>query len=189
MSNIIDHYPESLRDLYDKLDETLIELGEEPAAVNIALYVIEWIRKHWNRRVLTPGWWGVVPTEPASDGEQDLPGVDITPDPVRTVRGRELRLAIWEIIAMQRLARSCRLATALAARVEAEWSHHPIYVPIARKVDRAVRDAAIWRDFGGYRTIDMVVERHNLSQSVIYDVFRRLQKEKAAREQPTLPGV
>jgi Mor family transcriptional regulator len=188
MSNIIDHYPESLRDLYDKLIESLEEL-EVPGTSDIAFNVVEWIRKHWNRRVLTPGWWGVIPTEPAAAGEQDLPGVDVASDPVRTMRGRELRLAIWEIVALRGLARSCHVASALAVRVEAEWSHHPIYVPIARNVDRAVRDASIWRDFGGFSSIGAVVEKHNISQSVIYGVYRRLQKEKDAREQPTLPGV
>ncbi|MRR33173.1 hypothetical protein EG829_00535 [bacterium] len=187
MANIIDHYPETLRDLHDKLAETLEEMGVEPG--DIAFQVVEWIRRTWNRRVLIPSWWGAVPAEPAAAGEQDLPGVGVEPDPVRTLRGRELRTAAWEIMALRGLPGSCRVATALAARVEAEWSRHQVYVPIARNVERAARDAAIWQDFGGFKTIDRVVATHNVSQSVAYDIFRRLQREKNAREQPTLPGV
>lgn len=186
-NNIIDHYPESLRDLYDKLIECLEELGEAGETFEVAFSVTEWIRKHWNRRVITPGWWGVLQAE-EPPGEL-LPNVETVADPVRTLRGRELRLVIWEIMALRGLPRSCRVASALAAKVEAEWSRHPIYVPIARKVDRAVRDALIWRDFNGFSSIGAVVEKHNLCQSVIYDVFRKLQKEKEAREQPSLPGM
>lgn len=187
MADIINHYPETLRDIHDKLVETLDELGLEPG--DIAFQVVEWIRRNWNRRVLIPSWWGAVPAEPAAAGEQDLPGVEVETDPVRTLRGRELRAAVWEIAALRGLSGSCHVATALAARVESEWSHHQVYVPIASNVERAVRDAAIWQDFGGFKTIDRVVEKHNVSQSVAYDIFRRLQKEKNAREQPTLPGV
>jgi hypothetical protein len=186
-NNIIDHYPESLRDLYDKLIESLEELGESGETLEVAFNVTEWIRKHWNRRVITPGWWGVIRAE-EEPGEL-LPNVEVVADPIRTLRGRELRLAIWEIMALRGLPRSCRVASTLAAKVEAEWSRHPIYVPIARSVDRAVRDAAIWRDFNGFGTISHVIEKHNLSQSVIYDVYRKLQKEKESREQPALPGV
>lgn len=188
MAEIIDLYPETLRDMYDKINETITELEAHSETVDIALHVAEWIRKNWSGRTLIPSWWGPI-SQPAADGEQDLPGVAVAGDPVRTMRGRELRLVVWEIIALQGLPRSCEVAGAIAARVEAEWSRVQVYVPKAAAVDRAIRDAAVWRDFGGFGTIGTVVQKHKLSQSVIYDIARRVQKDKDAREQPGLPGM
>lgn len=185
MPEIIDLYPETLRDIHDKLVETLEEMGLEPG--DVAVQVVEWIRRNWNRRVLVPSWWGPVPAEPA--GDEVLPGVNVESDPVRTMRGRELRAAAWEIVALRGMAHPCRVATALASRVEEEWTGEYVYVPIAREVERAIRDAAIWRDFGGFGTIDALVTKYNLCQSCVYDAFRKLQKEKSLREQPALPGL
>ncbi|MFH1027694.1 MAG: Mor transcription activator family protein [Pseudomonadota bacterium] len=187
MANISDHYPETLRDMYDKLNETLVNLEAMSATVDIALYVTEWIRTNWSGRTLIPSWWEPS-SPPVSDADQELPGVEVVSDPVRTRRGRELRLVAWEIMALQGLPRSCEVAEALAARVEAEWSRVQVYVPKAPAVDRAIRDAAVWRDFSGFSTIGKVVQAYNLSQSVIYDIARRVQKDKDAREQPGLPG-
>ncbi|MFH1027800.1 MAG: Mor transcription activator family protein [Pseudomonadota bacterium] len=188
MANISDHYPETLRDMYDKLNETLIELEAVSETVDIALHCTEWIRANWSGRTLIPSWWEAI-SPPAVDTEQELPGVEVVIDPVRTRRGRELRLAAWEIMALRGLPRSCEVAGAIAARVEAEWSRVQVYVPKAAAVDRAIRDAAVWRDFGGFHTIGKVVQAYNLSQSVIYDIARRVQKDKDAREQPGLPGL
>jgi hypothetical protein len=187
-NNIIDHYPETLRDMYDKLTETLTELEALSETVDIALHVTEWIRTNWSGRTLIPSWWEAV-SPPTLDTDPDLPGVEVSVDQVRTMRGRELRLVAWEIIALQGSPRSCEVASAIAARVEAEWSRVQVYVPKAAAVDRAIRDAAVWRDFGGFGTIGTVVQKHKLSQSVIYDIARRVQKDKDAREQPGLPGL
>lgn len=193
-NNIIDHYPETLRDIYDKLDETIVELEANSGTYDIALHVTEWIRKNWSGRTLIPSWWGqgtgpLTTSEGLPPSDQELPGLDATDDPLRTIRGRELRLAAWEIMALRGHPRCCHVATALAARVESEWSRVQVYVPKAERVDRAIRDAAVWRDFGGFGSIGRVVQAYNLSQSAIYDIARRVQKEKNAREQPGLPGM
>lgn len=189
---LIDHYPETLRDIYDKIDEVVIEAEAKTAAMDIALHVVEWIRANWSRRLLIPTWWG--PVEPPREDLEtaDLPGVQAQVDPLRTQRGRELRDVTLGILLTNPnalVSRPCHLATAIAARVESEWSRSQIYIPKASAVDRAIRDARIWADFNGFASIDQVIAKHDVCQTVIYDVFRRLQKDKDAREQPLLPGL
>lgn len=187
MAKIADHYPETLRDIYDKIEETLADHQAASTSVDIPLYVTEWLRKHWSGRLLIPSWWGMVKRGENSDTV--LPGVTIQTDIVSSVRGRELRAAVWQILVEHWACRRniCGVATVIAHRVEVEWAQKPVYVPKAKEVDRAIRDAQVWNDFGGLNTIDRVIQKHGLSQSVIYDIHRRLQKDKDAREQPELP--
>lgn len=189
--NLADHYPETLRDIYDKLTEAIETSGYAPAELDIALHVAEWLRSNWSGRTLIPAWWGRNTTQAAADDNSlDLPEVVAQVDPIVTERGRELRAAVMVklLSSSQRISRVCYLATVIAATVEGEWSHLQIYIPKAKGVDRAIRDAKIWREFNGFGTIGTVVGKYNVSQSVIYDISRRLQKDKDAREQPGLPG-
>jgi len=190
---LVEHYPETLRDIYDKIDEVIIAAEAKPGCMDIALHVTEWIREHWSRRTLIPAWWGCAEVKPDTDDTDEiLPGVEIQVDPLRTMRGRELRDVVLGILLTDPnaiVSRPCHLATDIAALVENEWSRIQVYIPKAAAVDRAIRDARIYADFNGFSTIDRVVTVHNLSQSSIYEVFRRLQKDKDAREQPLLPGM
>lgn len=186
MNRLVDHYPETLRDIYDKLVETIAELQATSPVVDVAFYATEWVRTNWSGRLLIPGWWGICTEQSDADRTGTLPGISVAIDPVRSERGRDLRLAVWEIMAVRGLPRSCHVATAIAARVEAEWSGDKIYVPKAKQVDRAIRDARIWREFGGLPTVDRIIHEHKISQSDVYRIFRRLQKDKDAREQLTL---
>lgn len=187
---LIDHYPPTLRWAYDLIAETVIDNGAASDTVDIAWYVTEWIRANWSRRILTPSWWG--PAETRGEEGAELPGIKPAADRVKTERGRELRLVVWEIIVARapETKQVCYLATAIARCVEDHWSKgRGVYIPHAACVDRAVRDAQVWRDFGGLSTIDRVIDVHQVSQNVIYTIFRRLQKDKDAREQPPLPGM
>ena len=188
---LAEHYPETLRDIYSKIEEVIIKSDANPAAMDIALHVTEWIRKNWSGRTLIPRWWGPAETSlPEADGET-LPGVVAQVDPLRTLRGRELRDVTLGILLTDpnaRVAHPCHLATAIAVRVEEEWSRTQLYIPKGSAVDRVIRDSQIWTDFRGFGNIGEVVTNHKVSQSVIYDIYRRIQKEKKAREEPLLPG-
>lgn len=188
MARLIDYYPEILREIYDVLEAAVKEAGYPDETADVILQVTEWMRKNWSRRTLIPSWWGVV--EIASD-EADLPGVEVQSDRVRTLRGRELRAVVWGFVVtvMPNAARPCELASLIAATVEIHWSTQRTYIPAAAAVDRFLRDLMIWRDFSGFSSLDRVVAKHDVCQSVIYEIFRRVQRDKDAREQPLLPGL
>jgi Mor family transcriptional regulator len=186
MNRLVDHYPETLRDIYDKIEDLIISTHGNFLSVDIPLYITEWIRKNWSGRTLIPGWWGRILAEDHID-QGTL--IDVAADSLRTMRGRELRAVVWSILALQvagQVTGICRLATAIAQLVETEWSRQPVYIPKAPEVDRAFRDALVWQQFSGFANIDRVVIGHGLSQSSIYTIYRRLQKDREAREQPSL---
>ena len=188
---LVDHYPETLRDIYDKIEEVIAQAGANPAAMDMALHVTEWVRKNWSGRTLIPSWWGAAEAMPAAEESDILPGVVPQIDPLRTMRGRELSDVTLGILLTDpnaRVAHPCHLATAIAARVEGEWSRTQLYIPKGSAVDRAIRDSRIWTDFRGFGTIGEVVTSHKVSQSVIYNIFRRIQKKKKENEEPPLPG-
>jgi len=187
---LVDCYPELLRDIYDKIEDLVAEAGAASPTVDIAWYTTEWIREHWSGRYLIRAWWGH--GEPAADPEgENLPGINIQIDQLRTVRGRELRDAVLEVLLLKAShVRPCHLATAISALVEKEWSTKKVYVPFSPAVDRTIRDLAVWQDFGGgMADIEKVVNKHGLSQSSIYDAFRRVQKARKEEQEPTLPGI
>ena len=186
---LVDHYPEILRDIYDKIEDLIIDAGQTSSTVDIALYVTEWIREHWSGRYLLRTWWCHL------DGSADtttgiLPAVKVQVDQLRTVRGREFRDVVLSIVLTKiQSGRPCYLAVAIAELVEKEWSTKKIYVPFGANVDRAIKDLQIWQDFGGgMADIEKVVAKHNICQTSIYEAFRRVQDAKKEREQPKLPG-
>ena len=189
---IIDHYPETFRDIHDKILEAIAGETPSPQAAAIAVHVTEWIRHNWAGRTLTRKWWG--PLGGAVDRDQSGTLIEVSADRVRSLRGRELRTVAWTILAsspalwVDGWRDICRIATTIAVAVESEWSRTVIYVPSAKEVDRAIRDAQVWRDFDKLSTIDRVIDKYGLSQRQIYDIAKKVQDEKDLREQPSLPG-
>lgn len=186
--NIIDYYPDTLRDIHDKILDAISGDDITSADAAVAYQVTEWIRSKWGARTLTRKWWGMV-----GDGVADLRSgtlIEVKGDPVCSLRGRELRAAAWSILALsQHGGRDiCQIASMIAVTVEAEWSRTAIYIPQGKEVDRAIRDAAVWRRFNGLSTIDRVIEEFKLSQRQIYDIKKRIQDDKDLREQPSFPG-
>lgn len=187
-----DYYPETLREIYDHIVEAINGDASSDQAAAIAVHVTEWIRHNWAGRTLTRKWWG--PAGGVADPEQSGILIEVAADPVRSIRGRELRAVAWTILASSTTMwvggrrGICRIANAIALAVESEWSRTTIYVPSAKEVDRAIRDAQVWRDFDDLSTIDRVIDKYGLSQRQIYDIAKKVQAEKDLREQPSLPG-
>jgi len=185
MSLIIDYYPETLRDIHDKILYAIT--GEEvtaPAAA-IAVQVTEWIRHNWAARTLTRKWWGLMGG--GADAGQSGTLIEVSVDPVRSHRGRQLRAVAWGILATSPdgWRDICRVATVIAVAVESEWSRTTIYIPSGKEVDRAIRDAGVWLDFSHLDTIDRVIAKYGLSQRQIYEIARRVQDDRDLREQPS----
>lgn len=192
MSLIIDHYPETLRDMHDKILDAISGDNVTEPAVAISVHVTEWIRRNWGARTLTRKWWGL---KAAVEDQESGILIAVAPDLVRSQRGQELRAAAWCILAGSPALWTahgwrdiCCVATVIAFTVESEWSRTAIYIPSGKEVDRAIRDAEVWRDFGSLATIDRVIAKHGLSQRQIYDIAKRVQDQKDLREQPSLPG-
>lgn len=188
MAKIKDRYPETLRDIHDKVEEVLLEAAV-PAeiAAAVAVQVTEWIRRTWGGRTLTRQWWQRVMTAPVDDQPQLI--TEAPPaDPVKSVRGRDLRAYAWACLVPFRLPGTCRLATAITALVESEWGGG-IYVPAAPEIDRELRDLAVWQKFAGLSSFDGIIQGHKVSQARIYEIYRRVQKDKDRIEQPGLPGL
>ncbi|GFO67902.1 hypothetical protein GMLC_14810 [Geomonas limicola] len=190
---IIDHYPETLRDIHDKILDAIS--GDEVTSTDaaIAVHVTEWIRRNWGARTLTRKWWGMLRGE--VDGDQSGTLVEVSADPVGSLRGRELRAAAWVILSGSRAMwieqgrrGICEVASLIAVTVEAEWTRTTIYIPSGKEVDRAIRDAHVWRAFGGLADIDGVISTFRLSQRQIYDIVKRVQGKRDRQEQPVLPG-
>jgi hypothetical protein len=195
MSLIIDHYPETLRDMHDKILQAIA--GEDDATsldAAISVHVTEWIRRNWGARTLTRKWWGMLKGDVIDEQSGTL--VDVAADPVCSTRGRELRAAAWYILAGSRTLWAdqgrrgiCHTATLIAVTVEQEWTRTTIYIPSGKEVDRAIRNSQVWRAFGGLATIDSVIEKFRLSQRQIFDIAKRVQDDRDRREQPALPGL
>lgn len=185
MSKLIDYYPETLRDVHDLILEIA---GEHATPDQIALRITEWLRHTWGGRTLTRQWWEFA-RKPESDADT-LPLPYVASGELATVtsaRGRELRLAAWQIIiAAQPSPGPCRLANAVAAGIELEWSRTSIYIPKGHSAERVLRNQQIWRSFSGLASIGQVIATSGLSQSSIYTINRRIRKEKDLFEQPSL---
>lgn len=188
----IDIYPEILRATHHELVEALVDAGvaEQPAA-DVALQVVEWIRGNWGGRTLTRIWWGFPTGKQTPDAETSAELLPVASDPVKSFRGREVRTVAWSILVQQPapLAGVCRLASLIALTVErclALIGGGGSYIPKAAEVDRAQRDQDVWSRFHWLGNIDQVIARTGLAQSQLYAIKRRVQKERDAREQPSL---
>lgn len=190
-NSLLDFYPEILRATHNEIVEALVEAGvANEAAAEIAIQVVEWIRKNWGGRTLTRIWWTFDGRGADQETTTDtLPGVQARQDPVKSLRGRELRAAAWGIVALLPAADCCRLASTVAQTVEGCLALGVIYIPKGEEVDRAIRDQLVYNKFRWLGNIDQVIDRTGLSQSQLYAIKRRVQKEREEREQPGLPGL
>jgi Mor family transcriptional regulator len=190
---MIEHYPEAFRDMHDQILDALAGEETNEAAAAVAVHVTEWMRSNWGGRTLTRKWWKLVQGDEEAKHSATL--IEVSADPVRSLRGRELRAAAWVILAGSRFLWAdqgwsdiCHTATLIAVTVEAEWTRAVIYLPTGKEVERAIRDAAVWRHSKGSANIDQTIATFRLSERQIYDISRRLRLDKEQREQPSLPG-
>jgi hypothetical protein len=173
---------ETLLEMRDRLQLLLQDNGlPEDQAGGISWQIIHWLRLSWGGRTLTRQWWGFSSSAPLLEEQQAL--LNVTADPVKSRRGRELRAVVWSILVASNLApRSCFTASDIAVLIETEWSG--IYLPKGDELDREERDRQLYEMFDGMGTIDRIRETLGLSQSRAYETYKRILTEKSNREQP-----
>lgn len=182
---------ETLYEMRDRIAELLLEHGiNEFSAEAISDRIIDWLRKSWGGRSLTRQWWGFVNGGLQSSSiEMDGELFPVFSDPVKSVKGRELRAVVWAELAdappflKGGLGGICRIATEITALVEQEWA--TIYVPKGEEIDRQARDREIYKAFNGLGDIDKMTAL-GISQSTAYEVYNRIAATRSKREQPEL---
>lgn len=174
----------------DRIAELLQDHGVAGnVAESAAGQIIDWLRNPavCGGRTLTRQWWGFfVNGKQACSMEIDGELIKVERDPVKSLRGRELRAAAWAVLAPLSIARICHLASEIAAMVESDWA--TVYVPLGEDLDRQARDNAIHQAFAGLSSIERVTAL-GVSQSTGYEVYKRLEGQRQKRQQPELPGV
>jgi len=173
---------ETLLEMRERIDDLLQEQGLAPlAASGVSWQIIHWLRTNWGGRTLTRHWWGFCAT---GDTGETLPGVNVTADPVRSHRGRELRAVIWGMLSSNLIPRTCFTATAVTAMIETELAG--VYLPKGDELDRLQQDQKLFELFSGMDSLDKIRETLGLSQSRAYERFKAIQRSREKKEQPEL---
>ena len=175
MMEHLEHYPEILLDLRDKIAE-LIGDPEAAFAVTEHLRRERGGRNHYLRQGRKRK-----PAEPAPEQEGlfgpiregEAAQVEEAPEWIA-----QLRLAAEQILLGRGLDGA--LAAAVAELVRAELTGEQAYIPQGQRYELARRDAAIFRCFRR-SNIDAICRQHGISEQQVYAVLRRELRRRQGR--------
>ncbi|CAA0111577.1 Uncharacterised protein [BD1-7 clade bacterium] len=78
-----------------------------------------------------------------------------------------------------------RLAKIVVFEIAQYFGGRPVYLPMGKRIEQALRDQDIWRDFTG-DNIDRLIKKYKLSHQSIRDAIQRQRLIETAKVQRSL---